>query len=92
MSIKLLGTKIAIRPDQASGVSEGGIILPNAEKLTMGEAVAVGPGRYLENGTFVESVVVVGDKVAYTTGGNEIVVDGVQLLVIVEEQVIGVIS
>ena len=91
-SITLMGTKIAVRPDQAAGVTAGGIVLVRTDALTMGEVVAAGPGRYLENGDFIGAVVKVGDRIAYTTGGVDINVNGEKLLVILEENVIGIIS
>lgn len=94
MSIRLLANRVAVRPEPVANVSEGGIHLGNsAEKPLRGDVVYVGPGYYAPNGTFVETIVQPGDKVVYTKGaGENLEVDGEQLLILGEHQIVGILT
>jgi len=76
--------------------SKSGIVIPETaskERPMKGEVVAVGPGKVLENGTVRKIEVKVGDKVLFTKyGPTEVKVDGEELLVLNESDVLAVIE
>jgi len=73
----------------------GGIVIPDAaaEKPIQGEVIAVGNGKILENGDVRPLDVKVGDRVLYGKyAGTEVKIDGEELLVMREEDIMGVIE
>jgi chaperonin GroES len=73
----------------------GGIIIPDTatEKPQRGEIVAAGPGARADNGEIVPLDVKVGDKVLFGKwSGTEIKVDGVDLLIMKESDILGVLG
>jgi chaperonin GroES len=73
----------------------GGIILPDTakEESQIGEVIAVGEGRLLENGEIRPLKVKEGDKVLFSKyAGNEIKIDGEELLVIREEDILAIVE
>jgi len=56
-----------VQQDRADAMTKGGIIIPDnaKERPVIGTVLAVGPGRVLETGVFVETEVKVGDRVLY---------------------------
>jgi chaperonin GroES len=73
----------------------GGIVLPGsaAEKPSQGVVLAVGNGKVLDNGDVRALDVKVGDKVLFGKyAGNEVKVDGEELIVMREEDIMGVLS
>ena len=75
--------------------SPGGIVIPDtaAEKPIRGKIVAVGKGKILENGSVRPLDLKVGDKILFGKyGGTEVKVDGEELLVMREEDVMAVIE
>ncbi|HEY5558233.1 MAG TPA: co-chaperone GroES, partial [Steroidobacteraceae bacterium] len=73
----------------------GGIVIPDtaAEKPIRGKIVAVGKGKILENGNVRPLDLKVGDKILFGKyGGTEVKVDGEELLVMREEDVMAVIE
>jgi chaperonin GroES len=94
--IKPLFDNVLIRPLQAETKTASGIILPDSvkEKPQMGEVVEVGPGR-MEDGKNVPVSVKKGQKVMYKKWGpgvNEIKVNGEELLIVSEKDIIAVIE
>ena len=93
--IQPLLDNVLIEPAKEETKSPGGIYLPeNAkEKPTIGEVLAVGPGKLDENGKIIKLSVKVGDKVYYKKwGGNEIKIAGVELLLVEEKDVLAIIK
>jgi chaperonin GroES len=89
MTIKLqpLADLVLVRPSKREEVTRGGIVLPDTakEKPQEGEVLAVGPGRVSESGKKILMVVAVGDTVVYSKyGGTEITVDGEELILLHE--------
>ena len=85
----------AVKRLQEEKTSAGGIIIPDtaAEKPIQGKVVAVGKGKILENGDVRPLDVKVGDKILFGKyGGTEVKVDGEDLLVMREEDVMAVIE
>ena len=96
MKIKPLGDKIIIKPLAEDEVSKSGIFLPETidkEKPEKGEVIAVGPGKLLDSGQRATMSVKVGDKVMFKKyGPDEIKIDEEELLVISEEDIIGILE
>ena len=90
MRLKPLGDRIVIRQIEAEDVTASGIVLPDTaqEKPQRGEVLAVGEGRY-DDGVRVPLDLVVGDEVIYSKyGGTEVEIDGEDLLIIRESDVL----
>jgi len=93
MSIKPLHDRVVIRRLEEEKVSAGGIVLPDSakEKPAEGEVVAVGPGKAADNGSLVAMAVKAGDKVLFGKyAGQEVKVDGEELLVMREDDIIAI--
>ena len=94
-NIKPLGDKVVVKVVEAEAKTAGGIILPDSaqKKPTEGEIVAVGSGRVLDNGKRNTLTVKVGDKVIYSKyGGNEVTVDGEELMILDEDQIYAIVK
>ena len=94
-SIKLqpLGDRIVVQRDDSEQTTSGGLYLPETakDKPSRGVVVSVGEGRLLKNGTRVPLQVSVGDHVLFTTyGPDEIKIDGQELLLMREEDVLAI--
>ena len=63
MKIRPLLNRIVVRKPEMTKVSKGGIILKQQEQASWATVVAVGPGRYMDNGSMREVQVKVGDNV-----------------------------
>lgn len=95
MSFRPLHDRIAIKPIQQEEKTLGGIIIPDTakEKPMQGEVIAVGKGARGENGTIHPLEVKVGDKVLYGKwAGTEVKVDGLELIIMKESDVMGIIG
>ena len=93
--IKPMADRIVIRPTEKEETTKGGIFLPDTarERPQEGEVVAVGPGRYLNNGKRAEMELKAGDKVIYSKyAGTEIEVEDEELLVLGSNDVLAKIS
>ena len=90
-----LHDRVVVRRMEEERKSAGGILIPDnaAEKPVQGEVVAVGNGKILENGDVRALDVKVGDKVLFGKySGTEIKMDGEELIVMREEDVMAVIE
>ncbi|MBM3117269.1 co-chaperone GroES [Jeongeupia naejangsanensis] len=95
MKIRPLHDRVVIKRVEAEEKTASGIVLPGnvAEKPDMGEVVAVGNGKVLENGSVRPLGLAVGDKVIFGKySGQTVKVDGNELLVMREEDVMGVVE
>jgi chaperonin GroES len=95
MKISPLHDRVIIRRLEEERKSAGGILIPDAaaEKPSRGEVVAVGKGKPLDNGDVRALGVKVGNKVLFGKySGSEVKVDGQDLLVMREEDIIGIIE
>jgi chaperonin GroES len=91
VSLRPLDDRIVVQPSEAEAVTAGGIVLPDAarEKPQRGTVVAVGPGKLLDSGNRGELSVKVGDVVIYGRyGGSEVEVDGVELKILRESDIL----
>jgi chaperonin GroES len=94
MNVKPLADRILVKPLEAEEKTKGGIIIPDnaKEKPQKGEVIAVGPGKIADNGTKITMELKKGDKVLYGKySGTEVTVDGQELLIVRESDVLAVI-
>jgi chaperonin GroES len=94
-NIRPLHDRLLVRRIEPSETAQGGIIIPDSakEKPQEGEVLAVGNGRVLDNGTRVAIDVKVGDKILFGKyGGSEIKLDGEDVLVLREDEVLAVLA
>ena len=95
MKIRPLHDRVMVKREDEERKSPGGIVIPDtaAEKPIRGKIVAVGKGKILENGSVRPLDLKVGDKILFGKyGGTEVKVDGDELLVMREEDVMAVIE
>jgi len=95
MNLRPLHDRVIVKRVEEERTTPGGIVIPDSatEKPIKGEVVAVGNGKILEDGSKRELDVKVGDKVLYGKySGTEVKVDGEELLVMREDDVMAVIE
>jgi chaperonin GroES len=95
MAFRPLHDRILVRRVEAEEKTAGGIIIPDTakEKPQEGEVIAVGPGGRDDSGKLVELDVRVGDRVLFGKwSGTEIKLDGEDLLIMKESDVMGLIG
>lgn len=95
MNFRPLHDRIAVRPIAQEEKTAGGIIIPDTakEKPQQGEVVAVGKGARDSSGTLHALEVKVGDRVLYGKwAGNEVKIDGQDLMIMKESDVMGIIG
>lgn len=95
MKIRPLHDRVVIRREEEETKSAGGIVLPGSatEKPARGEVLAVGNGKVNDNGDVRPLDVKVGDKVIFGTyAGSTVKIDGEELLVMSESDILGVIE
>lgn len=94
-SIKPLGARVLIKRLEAEEVSAGGIVLPDSakEKPQEAEIISLGTGGKDDNGNEITFSVKVGDKVLISKyGGTDVKVNGEDLLILSESDVLGVVE
>ena len=95
MKIRPLHDRVIVKRLESETRSAGGIVIPDsaAEKPVQGKIVAVGKGKILEDGSVRALDVKVGDKILFGKySGTEVKVDGDELVVMREEDVMAVIE
>ncbi len=96
MNVKPLADRVLVKPLTEGETTKGGIIIPDTvekEKPEKGEVVAVGSGKLLDNGQRAALTVKVGDKVVFKKyGPDEIKVDGKDLLILEESDILAIIA
>lgn len=93
MGFRPLHDRVLVRRIEADEKTAGGIIIPDTakEKPQQGEIVAVGPGARNDKGDLVALDVKAGDKVLFGKwSGNEVKLDGEDLLIMRESDLLGV--
>ena len=93
MAVKLepMGDRLVVKPMQSEEKTKSGIYLPDTakEKPQEGKVIAVGPGRMTDEGKRITPDVEVGDIVIYTKyGGSEIKIDGEELIIMRESDIL----
>jgi len=95
MNIKPLDDRLVVKRVEAEEKTAGGIVLPSTslEKPQLGTVEAVGPGRTLDNGKRGAMDVSVGDKVYFGKyAGTEVKVDGVDLIIMKESDILAIVK
>ena len=95
MNIRPLHDRVIVKRVEEETTTAGGIVLPGsaAEKPSEGEVLAVGSGKQLDNGEVRALEVKVGDKVLFGKySGSEVKVDGEDLIVMREEDIMGILG
>ena len=95
MNIRPLHDRVIVKRMEEEKTSPGGIVIPDSatEKPSKGEVVAVGQGKILESGERQAMALSVGDTVLFGKySGTEVKVDGAELLVMREDDVMAVIE
>lgn len=93
--IRPLGEKVLVKRMEAETTTKGGIVLPDTakEKPQKGEVLAVGDGKLLDDGTRAPVAVKKGDKVLFTSyAGTEIKVDGEELMLMDESDILAILD
>ena len=93
MKIKPLEDRIIVKTLEAEAKTAGGIIIPDnaKEKPQKGEVIAVGPGKFSDEGKRIEMSLKAGDKILYGKySGTEVKVDGKDYLIMRESDVLAV--
>ena len=94
-SIKPLGQRVLVKRIEAEGISAGGIVLPDTakEKPQEAEVLALGTGGKDENGKAIDFTVKAGDRVLISKyGGTEVKIDGQEVLILNENDILGIIG
>ena len=95
-TIKPLHDRVIVRRlDETSNQTAGGLFIPDSakEKPQEGEVIAAGDGKYKENGERQALDVKAGDRVLFGKySGSEIKIDGEELLIMREDEILGIIS
>ena len=95
MNIRPLHDRVVVRRMEEERTSSGGIVIPDSatEKPIQGEVIAVGNGKLLDNGDVRPLDVKVGDRVLFGKfSGNEVKVSGEEVVVMREDDIMGVIE
>jgi chaperonin GroES len=95
MNVRPLHDRLLIRRIEEKETAKGGIIIPDTarEKPQEGKVLAVGNGKILENGTKVALDIKVGDKILFGKySGTEIRLDGEEVLILREDEVLAVLA
>ncbi|HEY7974226.1 MAG TPA: co-chaperone GroES [Ktedonobacterales bacterium] len=97
MAAKLqpIADRVVVKPLQKEEMTKSGLIIPDTakEKPQEGEVIAVGVGKLLDSGKRAEMEVKVGDRVLFAKyGGTEFKLDGDELLVLRESDILAVIN
>lgn len=95
MKIKPLHDRVLIKPLDAETVTKSGIVIPDnaAEKPITGKVLAVGAGKKTEDGKVLTMIVQEGDTVMYGKYvGQTVKVDGQELIVVREEDLIAIVE
>ena len=94
-NIKPLGQRVLVKRLEADAISAGGIVLPDTaqEKPQEAEVLSLGTGGKDDNGKDIEFSVKVGDKVLISKyGGTEVKIDNVEMLIMSESDILGIVS
>ena len=95
LKFRPLHDRVVVKRIEAEEKSKGGIIIPDTakEKPQEGEIVAVGPGGRDENGKLITMDVKAGDRVLFGKwSGTEVKIDGQELLIMKESDIMGVVA
>ena len=95
MNLRPLGDRVLVRRVEEEAKTKGGIIIPDTakEKPQEGEVVAVGGGAKSEDGTVTPLDVKAGDRILFGKwSGTEVKIDGEDLLIMKESDILGIVG
>ncbi|SLN65979.1 10 kDa chaperonin 1 [Roseovarius litorisediminis] len=95
MAFKPLHDRVVVRRVESEEKTAGGLIIPDSakEKPSEGEVVACGEGARKDSGELIEMAVKAGDRVLFGKwSGTEITIDGEELLIMKESDILGVMA
>jgi chaperonin GroES len=95
MALTPLHDRVLVRRVESDEKTSGGLIIPDSakEKPSEGEIVAAGPGARKDSGELIEMAVKAGDKVLFGKwSGTEVTIDGEELLMMKESDILGIIA
>jgi len=95
MKIRPLHDRVIVKRLEEERKTASGIVIPDAaaEKPDQGQVLSVGPGKRDENGKYIVPDVKVGDRILFGKySGQTVKVDGEELLVMREEDIMGVVE
>ena len=95
MRLKPLGDRIVVKVLEREEKTKGGLFLPDTakEKPTEGEVIAVGTGKILDNGQKQPVEVKVGDRIIFSKyAGTEVKIDGEDLVIFSERDVLAIVE
>ncbi|HEV7299304.1 MAG TPA: co-chaperone GroES [Tepidisphaeraceae bacterium] len=93
--LRPLGDKILVKRVEAESKTKSGIVLPDSakEKPKRGKIIAVGAGKRMDNGELSSFSVKVGNEVIFTSyAGTEVKIDGEELMIMSEDDVLAVVE
>ncbi|MBF0302688.1 MAG: co-chaperone GroES [Desulfamplus sp.] len=95
MSLRPLQDRIVVERVEETKTTKGGIIIPDTakEKPAEGKVIAVGKGRVGEDGKLIPMELKVGDRILFSKyGGTDVKIDGIDYLIMRQDDVLGVIE
>ena len=95
MAFRPLGDRVLVKRVEEESKTKGGIIIPDTakEKPQEGEVVAVGPGNRDDDGDYIALDLKAGDRILFGKwSGTEVKIDGEDLIIMKESDVLGVLS
>jgi chaperonin GroES len=95
INVKPLSDRVLVKPLEEKEVKKGGIIIPDSakEKPQEGEVIALGTGKFDENGKKIDFTVKKGDRVLISKyGGTEIKFEGENYLIMREDDILGILG
>ncbi|MCD6082189.1 co-chaperone GroES [candidate division WOR-3 bacterium] len=95
MKIKPLGARVVVKRMEMETRTKAGIVIPDTakEKPSVGEVLAVGPGKRNEKGEYQPLDVKVGDKIIFSKyAGTEIELEGEEYLILQEDEILGILE
>ncbi|RWR51050.1 co-chaperone GroES [Sinirhodobacter ferrireducens] len=95
MAFKPLHDRVLVKRVQSEEKTKGGLIIPDSakEKPAEGEIVAVGEGARKDSGELIAPSVKVGDRVLFGKwSGTEVTLDGTEMLIMKESDIMGIIA
>ncbi|MFC5736976.1 chaperonin GroES [Rhodobacter sp. 140A] len=95
MAFKPLHDRVLVKRVQSEEKTKGGLIIPDSakEKPAEGEIVAVGDGARKDSGELIAPSVKVGDRVLFGKwSGTEVTLDGTEMLIMKESDIMGIIA
>jgi chaperonin GroES len=95
MTVVPLNDKIVVKRLEAEEKTAGGIVLPDTakERPRQGKVLSLGDGKRLDNGRRASFQVKEGDRVLFTSyAGNEVTIDGEELLIMTEDDILAVVE